>query len=64
VGKTCLFKRYTAGQAIASFEPTIGVEIATKMLNIHGNTVKSLIWVPLISNPHHGRLTRLSTALM
>ncbi len=46
VGKTCLFKRYTAGQAIASFEPTIGVEIATKMLNIHGNTVKSLIWVP------------------
>lgn len=61
MGKTCLIQRYTAGQAIDGYVPTIGIDVARKMLTIHGNTVKLWLWVPPSSpkhlQSHSGRLT-------
>jgi small GTP-binding protein len=44
VGKTNILARFTRDQFISESKSTIGVEFATKTLDVHGKTVKAQIW--------------------
>jgi Ras-related protein Rab-11A len=44
VGKTNLILQFARGRFNTDSKPTIGVEFATKTLNINGETVKANIW--------------------
>ncbi|KAJ3426654.1 rab2a member ras oncogene family [Anaeramoeba flamelloides] len=44
VGKTSLLNRFTTNEFIPSHEPTIGVQFATKNLELFGKKIKLQIW--------------------
>ena len=44
VGKSCLLSQYTTGKHNIESKPTIGVEFATKSIQINNKLVKTQIW--------------------
>lgn len=44
VGKTNLLSRFTKNEFNLESKPTIGVEFATKTINIDGKNIKAQIW--------------------
>lgn len=44
VGKTSLLKRFTQNVFNLGQQPTVGVEFATRIMDIHGTRVKAQIW--------------------
>lgn len=44
VGKSCLLSQYTRGEFSLATKPTIGVEFATRSVQVDGKRVKAQIW--------------------
>lgn len=44
VGKSNILSRFTRGEFSLESKSTIGVEFATKSVNVEGKTVKAQIW--------------------
>lgn len=44
VGKSCLLIRYIDEQFKSDHEPTLGVEFASKVIDINNQAIKTQIW--------------------